>query len=157
MKINEKLLGISVIAIFIGGIGISAAFNMWNTEGKKIPSKFTEGELAGISNPADIKGSFTLKDIETSFGIPVNVTAKAFGVDLKSAEGFKSRDLETIHGEEAEKAGKDVGNDAMKLFVALYLDLPFSPKEATALPASAVDILSEKYPDKTEGFRKYTY
>lgn len=150
MIIREKYLGPLVIVIFALGIILSMVFNLWKTEGKKVPVKITSGEAAGQYDPADIRGSYTFADLEKNFGIPVEVLAEAFGVDKARAASFQNKELESIWEEAALAVGKDVGNDAMKLFVSLYLDLPFSAKETTALPAPAVRILKEKRPDLAE-------
>ncbi|WP_245584599.1 4Fe-4S binding protein [Spirochaeta cellobiosiphila] len=122
--------------LFIIGIGGSMAFNLWNTESKKIPAKIlVEGDKE-VPNPADIRGSYTLKDIEDSFKIPVSILATAFSLD--NNPDFKVKDLEKMNWN---VEYGEIGTDSVRLFVSEYLDIPYTPKEDTLLPNKARDLL----------------
>jgi len=143
MKLSTNVVAIVVPIILLGGIGVSAAFNMWQTESSKTPAVYTEGELAGQFNPADIRGSYSLGDIEKNFDIPVDVLARAFGaVEVEDPAAFKVKELEEIYGDLADQ-GVEVGTDSVRLFVALYKNLPYQPEETTALPNPAASQLRQ--------------
>lgn len=141
MNIRSKALTIIVFAAFIIGIGGTMIFNVWITESTKVPAKFTEGELAGTANPADIRGSYTFQDIDNAFGVPVKDLAAAFGV-TGDAEKFQIKELETLYGD---LEYGDIGTGAVRLFVALYIKVPYEDAhEGTILPESALDILGDR-------------
>lgn len=141
MKIKSGVLTIIIFAVFILGIGGTMAFNLWSTESSKEPAKFTEGELAGTANPADIRGSYSFQDIENAFGVPVEDLAAAFEV-TEDPENFQCKELEDIYG--SLEYG-DIGTGAVRLFVALYLEVPYEDAhEGTILPEPALDILGDR-------------
>ncbi len=143
MKIKSWPLAIIVLVVFFGGIALSAAFNLWKTESTKTPARIKSGEFTGENDPSDIRGSYSFADIEKAFNIPVDVLAKAFGVSyVEDLAGFKAKNLEELYGE-LEAENKEIGTDAVKLFVALYTGLPHTPEETTALPNPAVSILKQ--------------
>ncbi|MBN1648966.1 MAG: hypothetical protein JW874_13105 [Spirochaetales bacterium] len=143
MRIRSSLLAIITIAAFIIGIGLTMAFNLWKTEASKTPVTFREGEHAGQSNPADIHGSYTLQVIADAFPVPVEVLAKAFFPGQEGNPGeIKAKELEQIYGHSDE--GWEIGTDSVRLFVAKYAGLPFTPKESTRLPESALPLLKDK-------------
>lgn len=142
MKIRSNLLGPVVLAFFIVGIAGTMIANYWNTEKIKIPLKYKTGEFAGEYNPADIRGSYTLEDINKSFQIPVEDMARAFGFgDADHKNMIRAKDIEGTYGEL--KQG-ELGTDSLRLFVALYTGRPHTPEETTLLPNQAVRILKEK-------------
>lgn len=51
MKIRSLPLAIIVLALFFGGIALSAAFNLWKTESTKTPAKIKSGEFTGEHEP----------------------------------------------------------------------------------------------------------
>lgn len=143
MKIKSKVLAVIVLVIFFGGIALSVAFNLWETESTKTPEKITRGEFAGENDPSDIRGSYSFADIEKAFDIPVDVLAKAFGVSYaEDPAGLKAKNIEELY-RELETEDKEIGTDAVKLFVSLYTGLPHTPEETTALPNPAVSILKQ--------------
>ena len=150
MKLRSKHIAPVVIAFFIVGIGGTSALNLWKTESSKVPVKFTEGELSGQNDPGDIRGSYSFYDINNAFDVPVDILAKAFGVEKDDNPGdFKAKELESIY--EGIKTG-EVGTDSVRLFVASYLGLPHTPEETTLLPQPALSILKNVM--KEEDFLK---
>ena len=114
----------------------------WQTESSKEPAKFTEGNLAGEYNPADIRGSYSLDDLEKAFGIPVETLAKAFGLsDSENAALVKVKVFEELYGI---IDGMEIGTDSMRLFIALFLGRPYTPEEGTAIPQPAFNILKKE-------------
>jgi hypothetical protein len=143
MKIKSWPLAIIVLAVFFGGIALSAAFNLWKTESTKTPAKIKIGEFTGDNDPSDIRGSYSFADIEKAFDIPVDVLAKAFGVSyVEDPAGLKAKNIEELY-RELEAEDREIGTDAVKLFVALYTGLPHTPEETTILPNPAVSILKQ--------------
>lgn len=143
MKIKSYVLPIVIVTILFGGIGISEALGFWKTESTKVPSTIKSGEASGKNNPADIRGSYTFKDISTSFNIPVDVLGKAFVVNSSDLSNFKVKDLETIYAD-LKTSGTEIGTASVRLFVAYYLELPYELSEESYLPKAAVDILKSK-------------
>ena len=140
MKINNWLMGLLVLVLIFGGIGGSMAFNLWKTEGSRVPAKYGSGNFAGEYNPADIRGSYSFGDINNAFQIPVTVLGKAFGLEgVADLGNVKSRDLEAAYSSLEEDV--EIGNSSLQLFVALYKGLPYTPSDTTYLPQPAVDIL----------------
>ncbi len=141
-KVRSRFLAPAILAVFVLGIGLSMMLNFWETESTKVPAKYATGDYAGQANPADIRGSYSMGDISEAFGIEVETLAKAFGVTADNPENFQVKEFETIYGPLPD--GSEVGTDSMRLFVALYLGLPYTPEETTKLPSPAVSVLKEK-------------
>lgn len=137
---RSHILAILVVGFFAGGILLSQALGWWSTETKKVARKITTGELAGKADPADIRGSYTFADIEKNFGVPVKVLAQAFGFDKeRDPAGIRAKDIEERYGE---IEGKDLGTDAVRLFVSLYTGIPLtSSEENTGILEPAFRIL----------------
>jgi hypothetical protein len=142
MRIKTNIAAIILPVFFFLGIGFTMINGYWATESSKEPVKFTTGELAGQSNPADIRGSYSLSDIENSFNIPVDTLAKAFGVSENENPGtVQLKVFEEVYGE---VNGLEVGTDSMRLFVARYLGLPYTTEEGTGIPQPAFNILKKE-------------
>lgn len=143
MIIKSRTLAPVIIIIFIAGITLSMGLNLWKTESTKIPARYISGDFEGEYNPADIRGSYSLSDIANSFEVSVEVLAKAFGINGVADMGaFQVKNLETIYT--ALPDGGEVGTDAVRLFVARYTDLPYTPEESTRLPNPAITLLKDK-------------
>lgn len=80
MNLTSKPLAAIILIILFGGIALTTAMGSWQTMSSKMPATYTEGEFAGTSNPADIRGSYLFGDVEKAFGIPSAVLAQAFNV-----------------------------------------------------------------------------
>jgi len=142
MRVKAIHAALILPLMFLLGIGGTILNGYWQTESSKVPVKFSEGEAAGEYNPADIRGSYTLQDIETAFGVPVESLAQAFGMSSHEAPGaIQVKEFEAAYGE---IDGMEVGTDSMRYFVALYLDLPFVLDPGTALPQPAYNILKKE-------------
>jgi hypothetical protein len=141
MKIKSWMLGLLVIALIFGGIALSSITGDWQTTSSKIPSKYTEGDFAGQSNPADIRGSYTFADISANFKIPLDDLAAGFGIE-NNADKFQVKELESLYVDSV--CGASVGTDSVRLFVAYYKGLPFTPSDSDYLLPEAVKILKEK-------------
>ena len=146
MKLKSWHLAVIVFVIVIGGIGISSAMGLWQTESSRIPQTFSVGESTGEYNPADIRGSFSFGDISSVFNIPLEDLAAAFGLpEDVDAAAFQNKDLESVFGYlEEEGEGLEIGNSSVQLFVAFYSGLPFEIDDEIYLPESAANILKEK-------------
>lgn len=141
MKIKSFSLGLTIFIILFGGILTTSYLNLWQTESTKIPARFKEGEFKGQYNPADVRGSYTFQDISTLFEISIDKLQFAFHLEnIDDISSFKSKDLENIFSNQLDE-GIEIGNDSVKLFVALYKGLPYEPEENTYLPKNAVDLL----------------
>ena len=121
MTLTSKPLAILVVVILFGGILLSSALGVWSTESSKQAATFTTGEFAGQANPADIRGSYTLADIEKNFGVSPDVLAKAFGIQTDNPAAFTVKELETVYAD----SSLEIGTSSIRLFVAFYKGLPF--------------------------------
>lgn len=139
MKIKIIPLAVVTLAAFTFGIAGASALGWWITESSKEPAKVTSGEFAGQADPADIRGSYSFGDIEKAFGVPAAVLADAFGYTDRPAAEVKAKDLEETY---AGKTGAlEVGTDAVRLFTAAWIGMPYEPEADTGLPARAVELL----------------
>lgn len=140
MKLRPIHLGILVLAVLFGGIYASDVLGIWRTESSKVPVKIQEGEFAGASDPADIRGSYTFGDIAQSYPISVDVLAEAFQVD-EDPEAFQLKLLEEMYPSEGEV---EMGTSSVRFFVARYTGLPYEATGEEALFPRAVDMLKEE-------------
>lgn len=141
MTLTSKPLTVMLFVILFGGIALSSAMGWWATESTKEPTTFTEGEFAGLANPADIRGSYTFGDIANAFDITPEILAQAFDVSTADPAAFAVKDLETIYID----SGFEIGTNSVRMFVAFYTGLPFDlTVEETVMPQTATDILLAK-------------
>ncbi|MBI9044133.1 MAG: hypothetical protein JEZ06_06585 [Anaerolineaceae bacterium] len=144
MKLQSKSMALIIVFVIFGGIILSAALNLWETESTKTPLKFSSGEASGEYNPIDIRGSYSFGEISTLFEIPIDDLAAAFGVpsDMDKSS-FQCKNLEEIYFEEA-ASGTEIGTASVRLFVALYKGLPFTLLDDTYLLQPALPILRQQ-------------
>lgn len=143
IMIGRKTIAIAVAATFVAGIGLSMATGIWKTESTKIPARYESGVYTGEFNPADIRGSYSFADIESSFGIPADELAKAFGLEYEGDSGaILAKSLETWYGPTAD--GGEIGTDSLRVFVSLYTGRPYAGEENTRLPATSFEYLKDK-------------
>jgi hypothetical protein len=140
MNLTSKPLAAIIFVILFGGIAISTVMGSWQTTSSKEAATFTEGEFAGQSNPADIRGSYTFSDIEKNFGIPSVILAQAFNVESDNPAAFAVKSLEEIYA----TSEFEIGATSVRLFVAFYNGLPFELNTDIYLPESAVVLLKER-------------
>lgn len=144
IRLRTLPLAIVTVALIFGGIAVAASLNLWKTESTKEPVKFKTGELAGLPNPADIRGSYTWLDIETAFGVNAAEAAAAFSTaELQLAVDQRVNALEGAYAGKV-PAGREIGTDSVRLFVALMAGLPHEPEEGTALPDAAIAFLLQR-------------
>lgn len=138
MKLTSKPLAIAILVILFGGIMATTAMNWWKTESSKVPAVYTEGELAGEYNPADIRGSYTFGEVSELFNIPLADLGAAFkipaGTDLAS---YELKSLETLYAD----SPQEIGTSSVRLFTALYKGLPYDLSDDSYLLPQAVEIL----------------
>jgi hypothetical protein len=140
MKITAKPLALVVILLFLGGIFFADIMGWWQTTGSKKPVTFVSGEATGEYNPADIRGSYTLAEVNNLFTVPLEDLALAFRIPANDAAAFQLKSLETRYGE----AEYEIGTASVRLFVAWYKGLPYDLSEDTYLPIEAATILRDK-------------
>lgn len=142
MKVNKFVIGISILIIIFGGISISKELDLWETESNKIPITFNEGEFKGMYDPSDIRGSYKFVEVSELFNIPIEILKDAFELpNYIDINEFKNKDLEGLYTFKDDKI--EIGNGSVKLFVALYNNLPFSLEDDYLLN-SGVEILLKK-------------
>lgn len=141
MILKSKPLAIIIMVVLFGGILFSTAMGWWQTESSKDAALLSEGEFAGMPDPADIRGSYSFGDVERNFGVPAATLAKAFGAseDIDPAV-FKAKDLESLYADQE----FEIGTASIRLFVALYTGLPYQMDEEVYLPKRAVEMLKSQ-------------
>ena len=144
--IRLKTLPLAVItaATIFAGIFIAKSVDYYETTSSKEPVKFKTGELAGLPNPADIRGSYTWQDIENAFGVPATEAAAAFSSpDLALDPATRVSMLEEIYAGKLPE-GLEIGTGAVRIFVSLYTDLPMEFEEGSVLPDAALALLASR-------------
>ena len=140
MTLTSKPLAVIVILILFGGILFSTAMGWCQTESGKVVATFEDGEFAGQSNPADIRGSYTFGDVEKNFAVPAAVLAQAFSVQDENAAAFTIKNLETLYA----NSETEIGTSSVRLFVAFYTGLPFDLTSEIYLPEQAAQALADR-------------
>lgn len=148
MKLKPTTVFLVSLLFVAAGIAITMATGLWQTESNKIPRLLnadvletnveTEGETATLYDPADIRGSYSFGEISELYGVPLEKLAQAFGVPQEGAAAFQAKALESLYPEEEQ----ELGTASIRMFVAYYLGLPYTPTEETWLPAGALEILT---------------
>jgi len=140
MKIKAGTAIFTTLFIFLIGIAAASAFGIWSTVSSKVPVKFKDAAHAEAYNPADIRGSYTFADISRLYEVPMSDLTSAFSLEAEDASRFKCKDLEARF-----KGGQyEIGTASVRMFVACYYGLPFSPTEETYLTDRAVKILEDQ-------------
>lgn len=137
MNLTSKPLAAIILIILFGGVAFTTAMGWWATESSKQPATYTEGEFAGQSNPADIRGSYTFGDIEKSFNIPSAILAQAFNIQSDNPAAFAVKSLEDIYA----ASEFEIGTASVRLFVAFYNGLPIDLSADMYLPENAAVLL----------------
>ena len=140
MNLTSKPLAAIIFVVFFGGIALTTATGWWQTTSSKEAATYTEGEFAGQSNPADIRGSYTFGDVEKNFGIAPAVLAQAFKVESNDPAAFAVKSLEEIYAE----SEFEIGTASVRLFVAFYNGLPIDLSTDIYLPEEAAVLLKER-------------
>jgi len=158
MKIKNWHMGLIVLIVIFGGIAMTMAFNLWNTEGggggngsgsgqgsgdSQVPVTFKVGEFAGKYNPADIRGSYSFGHISELWEIPLTELGTAFGLGaIENLADFRCGDLEAAYANLEEDV--EIGTGSVKVFVALYTGLPYTLSGDEYLPQPAAELLKAK-------------
>ena len=146
MKASAPALAVISPLSIVVGIALGSATGWWRTASSKDPVRFTEGAFAGEANPADMRGSYSLNDVSSAFGISVDLLSRAFHLTDVEEPG------EILVKEFAERFGvlrgvdeteREVGTDAMRLFVARYRGLPYEPESDTGMLPAGVALVAE--------------
>jgi len=147
MKLTSKPLALAILVILFGGIMATTAMNWWKTESSKVPAVYTEGELAGQYNPADIRGSYTFGEVSELFNISLADLGTAFQIPAETdAASFELKSLETLYAD----LPQEIGTSSVRLFTALYKGLPYDLSEDTYLLPQAFEILQRQGTLSTE-------
>lgn len=140
--LSSKTVGVITVLFFIVGVTGAMALDLWKTESNKVPMKYQSGEFEGEYNPADIRGSYSFGDISSIFEIPVTDLSKAFAIPaLDNPSNFQVKELEELYQFDSDV---EVGTDSVRLFVALYKNLPYMPSGSTRLLQPSRSVLKDK-------------
>ncbi len=137
MKLNSKILGLTAVVILFGTVLVTTYTGDWKTASTKEPARYQSGTNQNQYNPADIRGSYTFKEISNLYEVPAEDLAAAFKLDNARFDTYKCKDLESMYAVE----GKEIGTDSVRIFVALYKGLPIALNDLTYLPDTAEEIL----------------
>jgi hypothetical protein len=155
IRIKTLPLSLILVAGIFGGIGIAKSVGYYETTSSKEPAKFKTGELAGLPNPADIRGSYTWLDLERVFGIPAAESAAAFSLPGHAlAIDARVSELEEIYLTILPE-GYEIGTGAVRLFVSLYTGLPLEAEEGSVLPDAALAYLATRPGIDAAGLQRY--
>ncbi len=142
MTLHARTAAILLIVVLLAGVIVLRIAGLWVTESQKIPQKITVGDDLEVSDPADIRGSYTFADIEQHFEVPALLLAQAFTLDtLENNPALYTAKNVDEHFEGTEGLPGDIGTDAVRTFVALFMGIPYLSEEDTILPSTAVEIL----------------
>jgi polyferredoxin len=141
MTIKTRTLAVIVLVIMLGGIFFTMLTGWWTTESAKVPRRISEGELAGVYDPADIRGAYSFGDIETNFGVPAEFMAESFGFDVRVAAEHKTKDVGEAYEAALEGTGAEMGTDSVRWLVSLYLGYPYDQEATTVLPKRGLDLM----------------
>lgn len=147
MKLKpQTTILLSTLFVFVG-IATTMATGLWQTESDGTPRKLQSetmqsaqgqtGEQIAQYDPNDIRGSYTFGEISTLYGIALSDLATSFHLTDAEAGAFQIKTLKDRFAD----ADQEVGTASVRMFVAYYLSLPYTPTEETWLTQSAVDIL----------------
>jgi hydroxymethylpyrimidine pyrophosphatase-like HAD family hydrolase len=114
---------------------------MWQTKANKIPDKVVISNGTEVYDPADIKGSYALKDVSSLYSIPLEDILAAFNLS-KDKSDIKCKDVEKEYGG-ADGENIEIGLPSIRMFVAFYKQLPYEVS-SEILPESAVEVLKQK-------------
>lgn len=153
MNVTSRFLAVVIPAVMILTVVTGNLVGWWQTESSKQPVTFSaeeyDGEFAGEANPADIRGSYSLSDIEAAFGVPIADMAAAFQLDGEETPGtvllkeFEERFGVLPAARADSEAEYEIGTDAMRLFVARYRGLPYEPETDTGILDTALAVLTD--------------
>ncbi len=151
MKINILTIGIIIMLAIFGGIGSTLAMDLWSTTSDKTPAKIKDGKAAGSYNPADIRGSYTFKDVSELFKIDLKVLYQAFNIP-ENTDGtkIKTKDLEMLF----DTSEVEIGNQSVQVFVALYRNLPIELND-TYIPKQAAMLITQENSQLTSDQKNY--
>lgn len=138
MSIGIKQLAVAIILFMLIGIYSASWLGIWSTESSKVPAKYEAGsEAEGQYRADDIRGSYTFGEVADLYGIDREVLRQAFGLpDDLDLNVYQLKNLEALYAD----SPVEIGTGSIRVFVALYNDLPYE-LEGDALPLAAAEIL----------------
>ncbi len=155
IRLKTVPLAIIAVTILFGGIMVAKSVGYYATTSSRQPAKFSTGELAGLPDPADIRGSYTWLDVEKAFGVPAKEAAAAFSAPGHALDpAGRVSELETIYAEILPE-GLEIGTGAVRLFVSLYTGLPMEAEEGSVLPEAALALLAARPGMNLETLRRF--
>lgn len=148
------MVAVVVFVVMFGGIFLTIGTGHWVTTREAEPVRLESGEY----NPADIRGSYSVAEIEEFFGVPADAFFAAFLIPADAqSPGFQIKNMEGMFAPvEIDGAEIEVGTDLVRHFTALYSGLPYDEPESEYMPRSAVQVLVEagKLDDAQRAYRE---
>ncbi|OPL07575.1 MAG: hypothetical protein AVO33_04565 [delta proteobacterium ML8_F1] len=154
MKMKSGTMVIILLLVIFGGILLAEQLGLWVTQNDQISSGGNSGqgrEVVLVPDPSEIRGSTTFASLLESFPIDQSVLYAAFMIpETMDPALLRSGDLESLF----EETSIEIGNESMKIFIALYMGLDIE-LEATGFPQAAVDLILKKQPELDDAIRSY--
>jgi len=141
MKIKSVHILLAIIIIIGGGILLASQLGLYSTTRVRSPRETAEG----VYDIADIRGSHTLAEIEEYYQVPTSSAIEAFGLRPDTNPTlFQLKDMKEIF-KPVELEGEEyiVETDTVKVFISLYLKIPYVSDETFYLPEKTVNYLIE--------------
>ena len=93
MRLHPSVFGVLALAIFLGTIVTAQATGNWSVSGKVT----TAGEkiAATGSNPDEIKGWMTLKEVITAYGVSIDELVEVFELPMDTSPEKQIKELES--------------------------------------------------------------
>ena len=170
MKFKNVHIFIIIVLILGGGIWLTSEMGLFNTSrssargsspgrgrnrsiistdsvdiSENYELQVQEKLSAEIVDVNDIRGSFTLVELENIYQIPPIAIIESFGLNEDiNPTTFRLRDLKDLY-DPYEKDGETypIETDTIKVFTSLYANTPYSSAETFYLPEAAVHYLIE--------------
>ncbi len=141
MRINHIHILIILIIIIGGGVLGTSQVGLFDSSRSVQPGKLDDS--ADVYSIADIRGSFTITEIEQYYQVPPAAIIEAFSLDKDTSPAkFQLKDLKEIYQPvEIEGEMYEVETDTVKVFVSLYSGIPYVSEETNHLPGQAVEYL----------------
>ena len=158
MKFRHIHIFFTIIIILWGGIWLTSQLGLFDSSRPAEPIKLTED----VYDVADIRGSFTLAEIEEFYQVSPQAIIEAFNLkDDIDPSLFLLKDLKEIYQEvDIEGEAYAVETDTVKVFVSLYSEIPYTSEETFYLPESAVEYLIKEdklSPEEQDYWEKHTF
>lgn len=151
MKIKTTSIAFIIVAVIFVTIAVTEISGLWSTASEKTPDIIQNGTSGSTYDPSDIKGSYTFNDVSDFYKIDLQVLYKAFNIPQNTdGSAIKIKDINTFNSSQ----DVEIGPGSMKIFVALYNNLPIE-LDGSYLPKQAAEIILQVNTNLTDEQKNY--